>query len=153
MDFSLAFTRNQRLLVDTSVEMPSANKQEKISFIKSLACRALMICSRTNLGSGLDRIKQLLIDSRYPKDVLLSYIKAKLANVSSENLFGCKNCPICQKLPLTFNFHQNLNLNFHQINRAITSRFHAVKPLVICNTRVMLSSAKTDPTWQKSCLQ
>ena len=50
-------------------------KARKINLIKTLVYRALMICSDTKLDSELDTIKQLLIDSGYPKDVLISYIK------------------------------------------------------------------------------
>ena len=49
-------------------------KTRKISFIKSLVHKALMICSKTKLGPELDKIKQLLIDNGYPADVLLSCI-------------------------------------------------------------------------------
>ena len=38
-----------------------------------------MICSKTKLGSELDKIKQLLIENGYPTDVLLSCINQKLA--------------------------------------------------------------------------
>ena len=43
-----------------------------------------MICSKTKLDSELGTIKQLLIDNGYPEDVLVSCIKEKLANISSE---------------------------------------------------------------------
>jgi len=49
-------------------------KTRKISFIKSLVNRALMICSKTKLGAELDRIKQLFIENGYPANVLLSCI-------------------------------------------------------------------------------
>jgi len=42
----------------------------------------------------------------------------------------------------------------NQMNKAIKSCFHAVKPHVVYNTSVMLPSAKKDsvPTTQKSCV-
>ena len=43
-----------------------------------------MICSKTKLDSELDTIKHLLIDNGYSEDVLVSFIKEKLANISSE---------------------------------------------------------------------
>ena len=48
-------------------------------------------------------------------------------------------------------FHKKFE---NQINKAITSCFYAVKPLVVYNTKVMLPSAKKDcvPTTQKSCV-
>ena len=45
-------------------------KQRKINLIKTLVHRALMICSKTKLGSELDKIKQLLNENGYPEDVI-----------------------------------------------------------------------------------
>ena len=52
------------------------------------------------------------------------------------------------------NFDETFSKFENQINKAITSCFYAVKPRVVYNTRVMLSSAKKDsaPTTQKSCV-
>ena len=102
-----------------------------------------MICSKTKLGSELDKIKQLLIENGYPTDVLLSCIYQKLANFTAEKTFG------------QFPWIGNVSSKFeNQINKAITSCFYAVKPRVVYNTRVMLPSAKNDsvPTTQKSCV-
>ena len=60
-------------------------KTRKISLIKTLVHRALMICSKTKLGPELDKIKQLLIDNGYPAGVLLSCINQKLASFAAEN--------------------------------------------------------------------
>ena len=60
----------------------------KISLINTLVHRALMICSKTKLGSELDKIKQLLIENGYQADVLLSCITQKLANSAAEKTFG-----------------------------------------------------------------
>ena len=51
-----------------------SSKTRKISLIKTLIHRALMISSKTKLGPELDKIKQLLIENGYPADVLLSCI-------------------------------------------------------------------------------
>ena len=58
-------------------------KSRKISLIKTLVHRTLMICSKTKLGSELDRVKQLLIENGYPDDVLIPCIKQKLANFAA----------------------------------------------------------------------
>ena len=55
-------------------------KTRKISLIKTLVHRTLVICSKTKLDSELDKIKQLPIENGYPADVLLSCINQKLAN-------------------------------------------------------------------------
>ena len=110
-----------------------------------------MTCSKTKLDSELDTIKQLLIDKGYPEDVLVSCIKEKLANISSEKWFGPDKCPVFLKLPWIGNVSSKFE---NQINKAITSCFYAVKPHAVYNTRVMLPSAKKDsvPTTQKSCV-
>ena len=59
-------------------------KTRKIRLIKTLVQRTLMICSKTKLGSELDKIKQLLIENGYPADALLSCINQKLANLAAE---------------------------------------------------------------------
>ena len=126
-------------------------KTRKISLIKTLVHRALMICSKTKLGSELDKIKQLLIENGYPADVLLSCINQKVANFAAEKTFGPEKCPVYLKLPWIGNVSSKFE---NQINKAITSCFYAVKPRVVYSTRAMLPSAKKDsvPTTQKSCV-
>ena len=63
-------------------------KARKISLIKTLDQKALMVCSKTKLGPELDKVKQLLIENGYPADVLLSCINQKLANFAAEKTFG-----------------------------------------------------------------
>ena len=110
-----------------------------------------MICSKTKLGSELDKIKQLLIENGYPTDVLLSCINQKLANFAAEKTFGTEKCPVYLKLPWIGNVSSKFE---NQIKKAITSCFYAVKLCVVYNTRVMLPSANKDsvPTTQKSCV-
>ena len=126
-------------------------KMRKISLIKTLVHRALMICSKTKLGSELEKIKELLIENGYSTDVLLSCINQKLANFEAEKTFGPEKCPVYLKLPWIGDVSSKFE---NQINKAITYCFYAVKPRVVYNTRVMLLSAKKDsvPTTQKSCV-
>ena len=126
-------------------------KMRKISLIKTLVHRALMICSKTKLGSELDEIKQLLIENGCPTDALLSCINQKLANFAAEKTFGPEKCPVYLKLPWIGNGSSKYE---NKINKAIASCFYAVKHRVAYNTRVMLPSAKKDnvPTTQKSCV-
>ena len=108
-----------------------------------------MICSKTKLGSELDKIKQLLIENGYPADVLLSCINQKLANFVAEETSGPEKRPVYLKLPWIGNVSSKFE---NQINKAITCCFYAVKARVVYSTRVMLPSAKKDsvPTTQKS---
>ena len=110
-----------------------------------------MICSKTKLDSELETIKQLLIDIGYPEDVIVSCIKERLANISSEKQFGSEKCPVYLKLPWLGNVSSKFG---KKINKAITSCFYAVKPRAVYNTSFILPSAKKDsvPTTQKSCV-
>jgi len=74
-------------------------RTRKISLIKPLVHRALMICSNTKLGSELDKIKQLLIEHGHPAFDLLSCINQKLANFAAEQAFSQEKCPVYLKLP------------------------------------------------------
>ena len=58
-----------------------------------------MICSKTKLGSELDKIKQLLIENTYPADVLLSHVNQKLANFVADKMCGPEKCPVYLILP------------------------------------------------------
>ena len=110
-----------------------------------------MICSKTKLDSELDTRKHLLFDNGYPEDVLISCIKEKLANISSEKQFGPEKCSVSLKLPWIGNVSSKLG---KKINKAIKSCFYTVKPRAVYNTRAMLPSTKKDsvPTTQKSCV-
>ena len=114
-------------------------KTRKVSLIKTLVHRALMVWSNTKLDSELDKIKQLLIENGYPADVLLSCINQKLANFGAEKTFGPETCPVYLKLPWIGNVSSKFE---NQISKAITSCFYAMKPRVVYSTGVMLPSAK-----------
>ena len=110
-----------------------------------------MICSKTKLGPEVDKITQLLIESGYRADVLLSCINQKLASFAAEKTVGPEKCPVYLKLPWIGNVSSKFE---NQISKAITSCYYAVKPRVVYKTRVMLPSAKKEcvPTTQKVLL-
>ena len=79
-----------------------------------------MICSKSKLGSVLDKIKQLLIEYGYPAGVLLSCINQQLANFAAEKTFGPEKFPVYLKLPWIGN---NSSKFEYQISKAIKSFF------------------------------
>ena len=91
-------------------------KTRKISLIKTLVHRALMICTKTKLGPELDKIKQLLIENGYPADVLLSCINQKLANFAAEKPIDSEKCPVHLKLPWIGNVSSKFE---NKINKVI----------------------------------
>ena len=58
-----------------------------------------MICSKTKLGSELDRVKQLQIEKGHHDDALLSCIKQKHTKFAAENPCGPEKYPVYLKLP------------------------------------------------------
>ena len=59
-----------------------------------------MICSKTKLGSELDRVKQLLIENGYPNDVLISCIEQTFPNFAVDKPCGPEKCPGLPKIAL-----------------------------------------------------
>ena len=57
-------------------------KQRKISLIKTLTHRALMICSKSKLNSELEKLTKIFLEKGYPEDVISVYIKEKIGNFS-----------------------------------------------------------------------
>ena len=124
-------------------------KQRKISLIKTLTHRALMICSKSKLDSELEKLTKIFLENGYPEDVISVNIKEKIANFSADIKFGPQKCPVYLKLP----WIGNSSLRFEsQIKQAITNCFFAVNPRVVYSTKKALPSIQKDcvPATQKS---
>ena len=106
------------------VNMTSLYRREFL--IKTLVHRALMICSKTKLGSELNKIKQLLSENGYPTDVLLSCSNQKLASFAAEKTFDPEKCPIYLKFPWIGTVLPKYE---NQSSKAIASCFYAVSPM------------------------
>ena len=74
-------------------------KQRKISLIKTLTHRALMICSKSKLDSEHEKLTKIFLENGYPEDVISVYIKEKIGNFSADENFGPQKCPVYLKLP------------------------------------------------------
>ena len=102
-----------------------STKTRKISLIKTLVHRALIICSKTKLGPELDKIKLMLIENGYPANVLLSCINQTLANFAAEKPNCPEKCTVYLKLPWIGNVSSKFE---NQISKAIAPCNYAVKP-------------------------
>ena len=83
-------------------------KGRNINLIKTVAHRALIICSKIKLGSKIYEIKHLLIENGYPEDDHLACFNGSITKFSSENSLVLKS------IGTEFLFSQgvsNLNLN------------------------------------------
>lgn len=52
------------------VFLPGSFKSFKLSSFKMVVHRAIMICSKTKLGSKMDTMKHLLIENGYPENFI-----------------------------------------------------------------------------------
>ena len=57
--------------------------KRKINLISTLVHRALMICTKRRLNEEIERIKKILLDNGYPKNVINTQITKKIAQFSS----------------------------------------------------------------------
>jgi len=83
-------------------------KTRKISLIKTLVHRTLMLCSKTKLDSELDKTKQLLFENGYPVDVLLSCISQKLATLQQKKHLVQRSARYTKNCLVFVTLHQSL---------------------------------------------
>ena len=65
--------------------------KRKISLISSSVHRALIICTKRRLNGEIERIKKILLDNGYPKNVINAQIAKKIAQFSTLKRFGPEN--------------------------------------------------------------
>ena len=71
----------------------------KISLISTLVHRALMICTKRRLNEEIERIKKILLDNGYPKNIINAQITKKIAQFSTLKRFGPEKCPVYLRVP------------------------------------------------------
>ena len=73
--------------------------KRKINLISTLMHRALMICTKRRLNGEIERIKKILLDNGYPKNVINPQIATKIAQFSTLKRFGPEKCPVYLRVP------------------------------------------------------
>ena len=58
-----------------------------------------MICTKRRLNEEIERIKKILLDNGYPKNVINGQIAKKIAQFSILKRFGPEKCPVYLKVP------------------------------------------------------
>ena len=58
-----------------------------------------MICTKRRLNEEIERIKKILLDNGYPKNVINSQTAKKIAQFSTLKRFGPENCPVYLRVP------------------------------------------------------
>lgn len=75
-------------------------KQRKSNFIKTLAYRGLLICSKTKINSEIEFIKNVFGENGYSLDIIESDICTKMTQFEQSNLSASQNSPVYLSIPL-----------------------------------------------------
>ena len=123
--------------------------KRKISLMSKLVHRALMICTKRRLNGEIERIKKILLDNGYPKNVINAQTAKKIAQFSTLKRFGPKNCPVYLRVPWIVKLSTNLE---KEVKTAVESCYGSVSTRLVFMCKRMLPVARKDvlPTTQKS---
>ena len=94
-------------------------------------------------------IKKILLDNRYPEDIVLQHISKKITRFFTAKPFGPEKRPVNLRAPWIGSASQQLE---HQVKSAVQNCYEAVSPHLIFSSQCMLPAAKKDvlPTNQRS---
>ena len=108
-----------------------------------------MICTKRRLNREIKRIKKILLDNGFPKDVINVQIGKKIAQFSTLKRFDPKKCPVYLKVPWIGKPSTNLE---KELKTAVESCCGSVSTRLIFTSKHMLPVARKDvlPTIQKS---
>ena len=73
--------------------------KRNISLISTLVHRALIICTKRRLNGEIERIKKILLDNGYPKNVISAQITKKIAQFPTLKRFGSEKYPVYLRVP------------------------------------------------------
>ena len=110
--------------------------------------RALVICTKRGLNGEIQRIKKILLDNGYPKNVIYPQIAKKIAQFSTLKRFGPENCPAYLRVPWIGKPSTNLK---KEIKTVVESCYGSIRILLVFTFKRMLPVARKDvlPTTQK----
>ena len=122
--------------------------KRKISLISTLVHRALMICTKRRLNQEIERIKKILLDNGYPKNIKTQITK-EITQFSTLKRFGPEKCPVYLRVPWIGKPSTNLE---KEVQTVVESCCGSVSTRLAFTTKRMLPVARKDvlPTIQKS---
>ena len=115
--------------------------KRKASLISTLVHRALMICTKRRLNGEIERIKKILLDNGYPKNVINTQITNKIAQFSTFKRFGPEKCPVYLRVPWIGKPSTYLEKD---IKTAVESCYGSVSTLLVFTSKRMLPVARKD---------
>ena len=123
--------------------------KRKISLISTLVHRAPMICTKRKLNGEIERIKKILLDNGYPKNIINTQITKKIAQFSTLKRFGPEKCSVYLRVAWIGKPSANLK---KEVKTAVESCYGSVSIRLIFTSKRMLPVAHKDVlfTIQKS---
>ena len=108
-----------------------------------------MICTKRRLNEEIERIKKILLDNGYLKNIINAQITKKIAQLSTLKRFGPEKCPVCLTVPWIGKPSTNLE---KEVETAVESCYGPVSTRLVFTSKRMLPVARKDvlPAIQKS---
>ena len=116
--------------------------KRKMSLVSTLVIRAPKICTKRRFIGEIERIKKILLDNGYPKNVINAQIAKKIAQFSTLKRFGPDKCPVYWRVPWIGK--PSTNLEKSQNRRG--------KLLWYVSTRLVFTSKRMLPVARKDVL-
>ena len=108
-----------------------------------------MICTKRRLNEEIERIKKILLDNGYPKNIINNQITKKIAQFSTLKRFGSEKCLVYIRVPWIGKPSTNLE---KEVKTAVESCYGSVSTRLVFTSKCMLPVARKDvlPAIQKS---
>ena len=108
-----------------------------------------MICIKRRLNEEIERIKKILLDNGYSKNIINTQITKKVAQFSTLKRFGPEKCPVYLRVPWISKPSTNLE---KEVKTALESCYGSVSTRLVFTSKRMLPVACKDvlPAIQKS---
>ena len=108
-----------------------------------------MICTKRRLNGEIERIKKILLENGYPKNIINAHIAKKIALFSTLKRFGPEKCPVYLRVPWIGKPCITLE---KEVKTAVESYYGSVSTRLVFMSKRMLPVARKDilPTIQKS---
>ena len=109
-----------------------------------------MICTKRRLNGKMERIKKILLDYGYLKNIINAQITKKIAQFSTLKRFGPEKCPVY--LMVSWIGKISINLK-NEVKTAVESCYSSVSTRLVFTSKRMLPVARKDvlPPLRKFC--
>ena len=120
------------------------DRRRKVSLVKTLTHRALMICSEKHLPEEIDAIKEIFSNNGYPSWLVANTIDKKINQfqMCSEPVYGPKKCRVYIRLPY---IGSNSDLYRRKITNVVSRCYGAVTPQVMFTSKSIFALPSKTP--------